>query len=352
MELLSSSLQIIAAVAAVVILFIIGYTVFNREYLKALQEWNRIQNRVDVFKGIKDMAIAGGEVYSTTNDKTPMYMDLKASTNQASGIEFAYNFWLYKDSGFVFPLADTNTTDRGLTKNDVVLLLRGLDKPSTYKNICNINKTDLLVKCPLIKLENSGDALTVEFNTETSPDVVHEGARNTCTGGSADWDVNNSYKVAVKGLNNNPNFDKKWFMVSVVLQDTFPIDPLPVRNKVRVRIYINGVLELDQYVDSKLGQTTSDASILKPNNGNLYIMPKIYLPSATTVMPTNDQLYKIMMADLSYFNYVIDEDKIKALYKNGFNTYSAVPPAGSNTEESAVYAQSYTDGKTRQLKST
>ncbi|QIG60172.1 hypothetical protein [Dishui Lake large algae virus 1] len=351
MVLLRSSLQVLTAVAAVIILFIIGYSIFNREYIKAVREWNKLQNRVDIFKGIKDMAIAGGEIYSTTNDKTPMYMNLKSSVNQASGIEFTYNFWLYKDSGFVFP-AEAIQTDRGLSTNDVVLLLRGLDKPSTYKNICGNVKTDLLLKCPLIKLENNGDALTVEFNTEKSPDVVHEGAKNTCMLGSTEWEVANSYKVAVKGLTSNSNFDKKWFMVTVVIQDTYPVDPEPIRNKVRVRIYINGVLELDQYVDSKLGQTTSDASILKPNNGNLYVMPKISLPSGTTVMPTNDQLYKIMMADLSYFNYVIDEDMIQKIYKNSFNMYSAVSPAGANTQESAIYAQSYTDGKKRQLQST
>lgn len=364
MALLRTSLQVIAAIAIVLILFILGYWVFNREVVKSLREAQQLRNKVDIFTGVKDMALTLGESYNTMDENSGLYKDLKPSVNQAGGIEFTYNFWLYKDNSLQTPPpSDTNRSavpvDNGLTPNDVILLLRGVDKPVSYKNICGTNKNDIYVKCPLIKLENYGDSLTVEFNTKKSPDVVHADARNMCSESSTEWNEVNAHKVSVRNLSQNTNFDKQWFMVTVVLQDTYPPDPLPFRNRVRVFIYINGVLELDQYVDSRLDQTDIDASILKPNEGNLYIMPQITLPVQegsttvkTTYKPSQSDIHKIMMADLSYFNYAVGRDDVVNMYQKQFNKFYAVAPAGTDPTGDIFNKISYTDGKKRQLTST
>jgi hypothetical protein len=247
------------------------------------------------------------------------------------------------------------TTDGGINKNDVILLLKGNNKVQTYKNLCGNNKNDIYIKCPLIKLEHSGDALTVEFNTETSADIVNEGAKKTCGSSTSDWDEKHSYKVSLHGFKSRSSiFNKKWFMVTVVIQDTYPSDPLPFRNKIRVRIYINRVLELDQYVDTKFNQTDSDpASVLKPNDGNLYVMPTITMgtgnPTPKTSKPTNTNPNKIMMADLAYFNYAVNVDDIDSIYKAGYNKSIAISPKGTGDPNSVLYDMSYSDGKTRQL---
>ncbi len=359
MALVGSSLQVLAAIAVVIILFIIAYYIFNREAVNAATLEAQLKSRVDVFKGVKDMAtIPGGETYNTVNDRSGLYMPLKPSVNQEGGIEFTYNFWLYQDQGFQSPSNNNRNivTDNGLSVNDIVLLLKGTNKVTEYKNLCGVNKKDIYLKCPLIKLENSGDALTVEFNTEKSADVVHEGARNTCTTQSSDWNDKNSHKVSLRGIRNKATvFDKKWFMVTIVIQDTYPSDPLPFRNKVRVHIYINGVLELDQYVDNAFDQVEVDPSVLKPNDGNLYVMPSISWKTnnneiVNTLRPSTTDTHKVMMADLSYFNYVVNSDDVLYLYKDGFNKFYAASPKG--TEGETIYEISYSDGKTRQLKST
>lgn len=357
MALFSSSIQVLAAIAIVVLLFLLAYYMFQREALMALRQSRNLHNRTDIFQGVKDMALLpNGESYNTNYDNGGLYMDLKPSVNQAGGIEFAYNFWVYQDGGFQTspgPSTSLVSPDTGLAPEDIVLLLRGDNKVFSYSNVCGREKRDVYIKCPLIKLENYGDSLTVEFNTIQSPDVVREGADDMCQGSTTkDWNKANGHKVSVRGLKSNQNFLNKWFMVTVIIQDTYPEDPKPFGNKVRVRIYINGVLELDQYVDSRKrnGTNTKSASILQPNQGSLHILPKIQ--DALSKRPTNTDLRKIMMADMSYFNYVLDPEEITSMYQGGFHKSYATAPKGSDPSNDVLSNISYSDGKTRQLQST
>jgi hypothetical protein len=359
MAILGTSLQILAAIAVVLILFMLAYYIFNREALNSLKQNIKLKNRIDIFSGVKDMAISNNESYSTTIDNGGLYMDLRPSVNQSGGIEFSYNFWLYQDADFQ---TDSNTTyttttpDTGLNTGDVILLLRGKNKVIDYKNFCNQNKYDVYVKCPLIKMENKGDSLTVEFNTQQSPDIAHEGAKNRCTTANSEWQDANSYKVSVRGFKSNPNFENRWFMVSVVVQDTYPDDSLPMRNKTRARIYINGVLELDQYVDTGLDQVDGEPSVLKPNNGDLYVFPQLNWKdnnnnSKNTTVASNSQVKKLAMADLSYFNYVLNAREIVSMYQAGFNKSYAKPPIGSGYNATQwLTSMSNTRGK-RELQS-
>lgn len=329
MALFRTSLQVVAAFAIVIILFVIAYNLFSREATRAIQESSELRNHIQIFKGIKDMSLTTGEVYNTVNDKGGLFMNLKPSVNQSGGIEFSYNFWLYQDPSYQTG-NNTPGIDEGLTQGDVVLLLRGNNTVQSYNNVCGENMPNIYVKCPLIKLQNNGDTLSVEFNTEKSIDVVREGAKNVCGQSIDSWDEANQHKVSIRGLKNQP-YSGKWFMVTVIIQDTYPPDPLPFRNRVRVRIYINGVLELDQYVNNanEIGTVSKEPTILKPNQGNLYVMPQITInatstPASTTNKPT--QVNNIMMADLSYFNYVIDADTILRMYEDSFTrTYATIP---------------------------
>lgn len=339
MALFRTSLQVIAAFAIVLILFVIAYNLFNREAARAMRQASQLRNQVNVFTGIKDMAYTN-EVYDTVNDMGGMFLDLKPSANQRGGIEMTYNFWLYQKSDFQPYNASSSTSaniDEGLTTSDIVLLLRGNNTVKSYNNVCDIPTSNVYVKCPLIKLQNYGNSLTVEFNTEKSIDVIREGAKNVCGQFLNNWDEANQHKVSIRGLKTNNDFLNKWFMVTVMIQDTYPDDPLPFRNRVRVRIYINGVLELDQYVNDAdtLGQAAKEPTILKPNNGNLYIMPQITInptanPQTKTAKPGNAEVYKVMMADLSYFNHVLDADQIVAMYEKSFTKKHADPPKNTS----------------------
>jgi hypothetical protein len=208
-------------------------------------------------------------------------------------------------------------------------------------------KSDVKVKCPLVKLERGSDVLTVEFNTIASPEVVSENSRNICRETSTNWNFMNMHKIAIKNLR-DPKLDKKWIMVTVVINDTSPNDPLPLRNKTRCRIYVNGLLELDRYVDGGFG-LASGHSLLRRNNGMLYVSPSITttpyefsIPGYTnnakmsTQISTNKTIggtpsnlpdNAVMMADLTYYNYGLDITTIKSLFQKGFtNVFTETIP--------------------------
>lgn len=216
----------------------------------------------------------------------------------------------------------------------VILFVRGENVARTYKGLCydenaggtkgNQAKVDVLIKSPLVKLENNGDTLTVEFNTTFRPESMIENSKNTCKNGvSKSWTEMNAYKVAVKGLRSRPELQKTFFLVTITLQDTFPSDPISIRNKIRARIFINTSLELDTYISYSAFNFTewNSGNSLRLNNGNLYIAPIIsdivYPARKYSVLPQTKN--EIIMADLTYFNYVLNPNDIQGIYNAKFN---------------------------------
>lgn len=346
-------IQVLIALVIVIVLFVIAFYIYNREYIQAIQSASKLRKRVDIFKGIKDLKHNKDEMYDTYDKSHPTFKDVQLSVNQRGGAEFSYNFWIYKSNSIQLPMDTTSVkTDQGLRTDDIVLFLKGLKKTYEYKSLCNTMKQDVLVKCPLVKLQSNMDILTVEINTVTSPDGVREQARDTCKDSSKDWRKVNSHIIAVEGLS-KPNFDKKWFMVTIVLQDVSPLDPLPFRNRVRARIYVNGVMELDRYIEGSLGSVGEDASVVRQNIGPLYVAPAITVSKNNTPVkieiPDNIPEKSLYLADLSYYNYSLPIEEINSLYKAGFTESIAPSVADTANTREAIYetkaALSFTDGK-------
>lgn len=324
-------IQVLLAIVIVIVLFAFAFFTYNRELLKAIQNASRKAQEVPIFTGIVDLADVKNREFNTRESTHPSYRNINPSYNQLAGAEFTYNFWMFMDPAAI-PLhvaGEVQRTDAGISANDLVLFLKGNKTTYTYKNVCNVNKTDVLVKCPLVKLQRGGDVLSVEFNTLSSPEGVREQSRNTCKEASADWAYMNAHKLAISGLRTGPNatnYIGKWFMVTVIIQDTNPSDPLPMRNKCRCRIFVNGTLELDRYVDGKIGSFSRDASVLRQNQGNMHLAPVIEFSNNMRTMEisstTNSR--KMMMADMTYYNYALEPATISSMFKNGFNKSFAV----------------------------
>lgn len=340
-------IQIVIAVTLVLIFFVIGFSIYNMEAVRAIKDMGRTKKRVPIFEGVKDLALSQNEIYDTSNPSSSTYIPLVPSVNQLSGIEYTYNFWLYIDHDGLgqtkIPIGSSAvTTDAGLDKSDTILFLRGDKTPYTYKNLCGKDKNDILVKGPLVKLERSMDVLTVEFNTVNSPDARWAGAADTCKDNdkSNDWERMNAHKISLKNIMDTDNLKKKWFMVSVVIQDTNPEDPLPLRNKARCRIYINGTLELDRYVDGALTAEGFTPQVVRRNMGHLHIFPKVTVGTATTnTKPESSQDGKLLMADLVYHNYALSSTELKSIYESGFN--KRVAPTVSDMAKKST--QNYLD---------
>lgn len=328
---------------------------YNSESIKAIRDSGKTKIVTPIFQGIRDLKGSKDEIYNTLDGRNTLdtnYRNLGNAVNQPAGAEFTYNFWLYIDSATndnifsakpdkTLPSSSTDTTsytkdttsstgavyvpDYGISSDQFVLFMRGSPEPVDFKSICGKLKKDIKIKCPLVKLENGCDVLTVEFNTVASDEAIVASSRNNCSETSTDWAFMNSYKLGLKNLKSK--FPAKWFMVSVVIQDTYPQDPLPIRNKARCTIYINGAVQLDKYVDGKLNATNRDTSILRQNQGNLIVRPTITNSYTNTIAAK-----AIMMADLTYFNYVPTSDELKAMYNAQFSKVYA--PAYGATQQS------------------
>jgi hypothetical protein len=354
--------QVIMAISLVIILFVVAFAIYNMELVNAIKESGKVRRQVPIFKGIKDL-VRSQDVFNTINPTAPSFRDLSESVNQTSGGEYTYNFWMYMDNtdGAVLPIPPQSvleqTPDRGLkgfvnnanvnlsnAERPFVLLLRGDPTPTWFKGPCfnarspKTLKMDVMVKSPMITLERGGDVLSININTLNIPDGVKERAHNVCDEVSTDWEFMNSYRLAVKGLVDREGLHKNWFMVTVVVQDTYPSDPIPIRNKVRVRVYFNGVLELDRYVDGRLG-VNRNPTVLRQNKGHLYIAPVIKEGSTALSLDlatgaTPDKQDKLLMADLTYFNYAVEHKDINAMFKSGFT--KSIAPSISDMDAGGI----------------
>lgn len=352
------------------LLFAAAFAIYNADQLRALKGMGRARKEVVVFTGVKDLHNVGdGESYNTMDPMHPMYKDMPPSINQASGAEYSYSMWLYindtncTEKGLKCALGSGkslgNVADAGLTEfgnsegasqtapanKPFVLLLRGNKTPYAYKRLCAKNndnkalKYDIMTKNPMIKLENGGDVLSVEINTIQSPDAVRARSRDVCDDVSEDWEHAQSYRIALKNLSMQPGtVVNRWFMVTVCVQDTTPMDPLPIRNNVRVRVYINGTKELDRYLDGRLDQGPGSATALRTNQGNLHVAPVIKLGDKrlTHDIEGNDRMY---MADLSYFNYALADDEVTRRFNAGISrTFAPSVSLNANLDNTSFMA--------------
>jgi len=357
MAITSGFFQVFFAIVLVIIFLVIGFAIYNYEMLKSIQASQGVQITTPIFKGIIDFnSTTPNQSFNTINPNNPLdptYRNLGNSTNQPAGAAFSYNFWLYLDpTGGTSKVSGTGKTtvffdntnkkaiptkvngiyipDYGLDVDQLILFTRGTNTSAAYKSVCGKQKQDVMVKCPLVKLENAGDVLTVEFNTVQGPDAVTQNARNTCNDTSTDWNYMNSYKLGIKNLKNT--YNAEWFMVTLIITDTYPSDPLPIRNKVRCQIYINGAIQLDKYVDGLISPpSNASESMLQQNPGNLYVAPVITFnpvnEQSTTkstvsggqgLNPLINQTKSVCMADLTFMNYVPNTSQIIKLYSAGF----------------------------------
>ena len=338
---ISGTIQIVFGICLVIILFIIGFATYNYEFMIAIQESsnNLLQKIVPIFEGIKDFSNTGPETYTVVDKRDPSYRDIQPSVNQRGGIEFSYSFWLFNKTAEQSTENETVSPDTGYNNDSqIVLFVKGSDKVFKYKNICNKDKDDFKIKCPLVKLENGRTQLTVEFNTlveETSgtnyPEAVKQNSRDMCHLTTTNWEKANAHKLTVGNLDNE-QFINKWVLVTVVIKDTVPSGLLPHRNKAHCAIYLNNFMELDTYVDGRVYSSGDDKpksiSTVKPNKGSLYLFPakRDNLPAAKD----------LMIANLTYYNYAVDQKTIENIYNASVPKYTAASIAGSATYDDVL----------------
>jgi hypothetical protein len=294
--------------------------------MKAIQESSNsvLKKTVPIFVGIKDIKPTGEEIYTVSNKIDPSYRDIQPSVNQRGGIEFSYSFWLFNNLDSTITYPNGVSPDSGYDKNNqIILFIKGSNEQFNYNNICKYPKRDFKIKCPLVKLENGGSQLTVEFNTlvdnttgNNYPEAIKQKSRDLCNQMSTDWEKANAHKLTIGNLDSKP-LKNKWMLITIIIKDTVPTESLPYRNKAHCAIYINNFKELDTYVDGRLYNTDNQSksiSTVKANNGNLYLFPDKSIDGSMAKTIANK---KLMLGNLTYYNYAVDESIIENTYAAG-----------------------------------
>ena len=314
--------QIVLAVTLVACLAVLGLAVYNRDALTRAASSAPAKRRVDVFRGMMDLAENQNVMYPGTT------LALPPSLNQPGGLEYSYNFWLFMPKE-VTPDSKLDTTRSGITTQDAPLLLRGVPKAIQYKGVCPGNNlvSDFLTKAPFVKLTGPNrDVLAVELNTSRTP---HGGkSKPRCDGTANDWSAMNGHRLAVSGMASDV-FKGRWSMITVTVaggNNATSTEPLPARDYARVRVYVNGRFMAEQQVEDV--RDDDFAATLRGNGGPLVVAPtdaynnftnatpKHAIPPASTV---TDVKMRMHMANLSYFNYALTEDEARAVFADGFD---------------------------------
>lgn len=324
----TSLIQIIIALIVVILMGYISYNIYTIEFDKLFKGYNTLKKETTVFNGIVDF-YSNTDLKSNTFDvSADNYLDITPSINQQGGAEYSYNFWLYLDKG--------NLTG---TK-DYVLLLKGnkdilINTDKSSLNCSNDSKKTIMIKNPLIRLSPIGDGIAVEYNNIVSVDSYQDvdKIRNCDYADVTTWKNKNGNLLGVYDL----DFDKKWFMVTIVMKEVSASDNILFNNKASSKIYVNGVLISDKNVETKYNDKIYSATF-KNNKAPLFINPSF---------DSNNGLYAnkpekaeiIKMADLKYYNYAITEDEITKIYNNGFTKSTYSPPL--NTKKMVVSTKNY-----------
>lgn len=303
----SDVVQIIFGIMFVTFLAFIAYIIYNKELLYNLSTSGNNKKDIVVFDGIMDFSTSSYNI-NTYNKSASSFKDLTPSINQNGGAEYSYNFWIYMDRGKI------------TSSNDIILLLRGdkLKVPYLNKTNCQLQKSNngyYMIKNPLIRMKSDGSALIVEYNTLTNPDSYREYGKNATDCSVNSWYEKNKGLLGIYDLNNYV-YDKKWFMITIVLQETIPENDILNKNKTVCRMYINGINVLDRIVESPYNNSYG-SSAMKHNRGKLYINPD----KESITNPQDDAL---KLANMSYHNYSLEPLEIVNLFNKGFTKSQAV----------------------------
>jgi hypothetical protein len=304
-----------------------AYNIYLIEFEKMLKSSSDVKKEINIIDGIYDYYTYEEMVFNTIDETKESYLDINPSINQEGGAEYSYNFWLYTDKTNL-PYTNPN--------KDIVLFFKG-EKTLYYSNTnynCSTinasskNNVNVLIKNPLVKLKDDGSAIVLEFNNIYNPDSYQHGSKYiNCDNVNSEWNERNKNLLGVYDL----NFNKKWFMVTIVMREVADANNILMKNRASCKIYINGINVLDKKAET-LYTSQSFSATLKNNKSPFYMNPNFAKSYNGGVIKDDMQRYvkktdlqenELKLADLKYFNYALPDTKILELYGNGFSKKAA-----------------------------
>jgi hypothetical protein len=353
---------------------LISYSIYNNEYIKSIRFTNSNRKQTSVFTGILDYSKSEEISLETFNKKAPAYIDINPSINQNGGAEYSYNFWVcFNKNPSTSTLTQYTGTPTGqqavlLPYTYMILFYKGEKNTLPYTSFgYECEKTTLisdldnriLIKNPLVKIRNDGQEIIVEYNNINYPDTFNNSSTTIDCSISSIVDVvklasnRSKNKFGIKDIQYN-EYGQVFNMVTILFQENQKGSDSINVNNTNCKIYLNGALVADRLANVNGFEDTIvnnfNSRVMKSNLSKFYINPyslnlaktnQLNLRPNSFIAPDGiTSVSPLLVSDLSYFNYALDDYEISNLYRLGFNNYPAILPV---TEQS-IYNKGFNFG--------
>ena len=350
---INTILQILLSVFLIGIMAFISYSIYNKDLINSIDLTTSNRKITKVFSGILDYTTDKDISIETYNKNAYGYLDINPSINQNGGSEYSYNFWLYFDIDNNSSVINTSIPNSAATtdissypdnnKYKYLILFYKGEKPTSTSIPLNTNTSydcskflngfeeNILIKNPLVKLRNDGKKLIIDYNNINHPTSYNSTANEiNCNDKTTFLDTTNDNKFGFKEIDVN-TYKRQFNMITIVFKEQPTSEQLFYKHNASCKIYFNKKLVSDRLANINNLEKNDNlfkSRAMKSNFSKLHINPltSTHIPDFTelTMADSITKTPPLQMADLTYFNYALNEAEINRLYDNGFNKYPAI----------------------------
>ena len=308
--------QILIALILVIFMGLLAFSTFNKNVheniVSAITYKNVRNNKVKIIDGFYAFSKEHIAIFNTTNNGSYNYVDISPSVNQDAGHVYTYNFWI-----FIPPINNSPSDEFEI----IPLFIKGSKEKvnyikgyaTTFSSNSNGNGKHFLIKNPLINLKrkknnNTIYEISIELNAQNHPDLIKNNP--------AESHLEGINFIGIKNLDQRKDLMNKWNMFTFVVSETNS-ESLLQNNQANIKLYLNGHQYLNSFLDSAKKPISGLNNSIKRNYGNFYINP--------------DKKDKVILSDITFFNYLISEKDIVDIFNKGCKkTLAFIPTAGKS----------------------
>lgn len=242
------------------------------------------RERVRVFEGIMTAKSNIGRTYNTYDPTSPSYKRLPRSVNRMGGAQFSYSFWIMFERG----ISDSHVAGKTIflrgDKQHFQPRVSTADDPSAPEQDYFDAGMDYTIACPRVSFV-AANQLAVDINTDRE-------LRKRFIIGSDETSV----EMRKNALSLVPGH---FALMTFVFEDNVGVDAF--ERGVRMKFYFN----------DRLYHTATSPGALRQNAGPLHL----FLDAEPD---GNEGLDHCKVADLTYYNYALEDRDVAAAYGRGF----------------------------------
>jgi hypothetical protein len=331
-------IQVVAAFAIIVVLYIITLVVLNIDSI-IVNNSVKVEpmQRTQIINGYASASYLNTQFYNTINNFTDNFKRIGRSINTRGGAQYSYQFWIKID----------DTQDDEYFK-DLILLLKGDSRQfklakyqiptGSINNYPLINTYDpeYLINCPMIKFGASYREIQVFFNTSKGPAPITSAVtQQKSTGNSLipNITIQTSPTDDIASRRNLLSLlPLNWYLFTFVFEDNYSLQD-GSENGIKFTFYLN---DFPYQINTAATDMFLRNNMLKQNDGDLFLLPNLKQDPTKGIEP-------LKLGNITYYNYAVDDKAVSSVFKMGPPTYSAIPNDSNSKQPSFLSAYNRID---------